>query len=133
GRCAAARPGARRGAGAGATQGARRRMAGARRAGGRMSDRPKRAPEAKRPAVSYSQIPEQAPRVATRRHNLLPLAIAFLAGWAIMQIEILGGRVLAPFFGYSIYQWGALIGVVMAALAAGYALGGVMGDRPRAR
>jgi spermidine synthase len=98
-----------------------------------MSDRPKRAPEAKRPAVSYSQIPEQAPRAATRRHNLLPLAIAFLAGWAIMQIEILGGRVLAPFFGYSIYQWGALIGVVMAALAAGYALGGRMGDRPGAR
>ncbi|HEY7607872.1 MAG TPA: fused MFS/spermidine synthase [Alphaproteobacteria bacterium] len=99
-----------------------------------MRDRPKRAPEAKRPAASYSQIPEQAPAArAARRGNLLPLAIAFLAGWAIMQIEILGGRVLAPFFGYSIYQWGALIGVVMAALAAGYALGGVMGDRPSAR
>jgi len=98
-----------------------------------MSDRPKRAPEAKRPAATYSQIPEQAPAAARRRGNVLPLTVAFLAGWAIMQIEILGGRVLAPFFGYSIYQWGALIGVVMAALAAGYALGGVMGDRPRAR
>jgi spermidine synthase len=64
---------------------------------------------------------------------LLPLGVAFLSGWAIMQIEILGGRVLAPYFGYSIYQWGALIGVVMAALAAGYALGGEMGDRPLAR
>jgi len=37
-----------------------------------------------------------------------------------MMLEILGGRVLAPFFGYSIYQWGALIGVVMASLAIGY-------------
>lgn len=89
--------------------------------------------EAKRPPGSYSQIPEQAPVAAARRRDLLPLAIAFLAGWAIMQIEILGGRVLAPYFGYSIYQWGALIGVVMAALAAGYALGGRVGDRPGAR
>ncbi|MDJ0950735.1 MAG: fused MFS/spermidine synthase [Alphaproteobacteria bacterium] len=60
------------------------------------------------------------------------LGIAFIAGWAIMQLEILGGRVLAPWFGYSVYQWGALIGVVMAALAAGYWLGGKVGDSPRA-
>ena len=46
-----------------------------------------------------------------------------------MQLEILGGRVLAPYFGYSVYQWGALIGVVMTALAIGYWLGGRVGDR----
>lgn len=63
----------------------------------------------------------------------MPLVVAFIAGWAIMQIEILGGRVLAPYFGYSIYQWGALIGVVMTALAIGYALGGWVGDRPESR
>ena len=61
------------------------------------------------------------------------LAVAFTAGWVIMMLEILGGRVLAPFFGYSVYQWGALIGVVMAALALGYHLGGRVGDGPRAR
>jgi predicted membrane-bound spermidine synthase len=49
-----------------------------------------------------------------------------------MMLEILGGRLLAPFFGYSIYQWGALIGVVMAALALGYYIGGRVGDRPEA-
>ncbi len=98
-----------------------------------MSDRPTRAPDSKRLPASYSQIPEQAPAATRRRRDLLPLAIAFLAGWAIMQIEILGARVLAPFFGYSIYQWGALIGIVMAALATGYALGGRVGDRPGAR
>lgn len=94
----------------------------------------RRPPDSKRLAASYSQIPEQAPAPpAARRRALLPLAVAFLAGSAIMQIEILGGRVLAPYFGYSIYQWGALIGIVMAALAAGYALGGHVGDRPGAR
>jgi predicted membrane-bound spermidine synthase len=55
-------------------------------------------------------------------------AVAFLSGFAIMQLEILGGRMLAPYFGYSIYQWGALIGVVMSALAVGYWLGGRVGD-----
>jgi spermidine synthase len=60
------------------------------------------------------------------------LAVAFTAGWVIMMLEILGGRVLAPYFGYSVYQWGALIGVVMAALAVGYWLGGRVGDGPQA-
>lgn len=63
--------------------------------------------------------------------NGILLAIAFTSGWVIMLLEILGGRVLAPYFGYSVYQWGALIGVVMTALAAGYYLGGRIGDRPR--
>ncbi|MGH7002534.1 MAG: spermidine synthase [Alphaproteobacteria bacterium] len=94
---------------------------------------PAPARDAKRPAVSFSQIPEQAPLAAPPRRRLVPLTVAFIAGWSIMQIEILGGRVLAPYFGYSIYQWGALIGVVMTALAIGYALGGRVGDRPSAR
>ena len=66
--------------------------------------------------------------VATTRVVLF--GVAFISGWTIMMLEILGGRVLAPVFGYSIYQWGALIGVVMAALAFGYYLGGKIGDRP---
>jgi spermidine synthase len=64
--------------------------------------------------------------------RFLLLAIAFVTGWTIMMLEILGGRLLAPFFGYSVYQWGALIGVVMAALAIGYYVGGRVGDRPEA-
>lgn len=98
-----------------------------------MNDRAASAPDSKRQRASYSQIPEQVPAAAARPRAWLTLAVAFLSGWVIMQIEILGGRLLAPYFGYSIYQWGALIGVVMAALAAGYALGGRVGDRPGAR
>src|SRR5215510_8814316 len=64
--------------------------------------------------------------------GIIWLGVAALAGGAIMMLEILGGRLLAPMFGHSIYQWGALIGMVMAALALGYALGGLVGDRPRA-
>jgi spermidine synthase len=57
----------------------------------------------------------------------------FLAGAGVMALEMLGSRLLAPRFGSTIFTWGALIGVVMAALAAGYYLGGRLGDqRPRA-
>jgi hypothetical protein len=50
-----------------------------------------------------------------------------IAGWSgffVMGIELLGGRVLAPYFGSSIYVWGALISVFMLALSLGYLLGG---------
>ena len=36
---------------------------------------------------------------------------------------------LAPFFGNSLFVWGALIGVVLAGLAVGYWVGGTLADR----
>ena len=42
----------------------------------------------------------------------------------IMSLELLGGRLLAPWFGSSIHVWGSIITVFMASLAAGYLLGG---------
>jgi MFS family permease len=50
-----------------------------------------------------------------------------LAGWSgffVMGIELLGGRLLAPYFGSSIYVWGAIITVFMLALSLGYLIGG---------
>jgi hypothetical protein len=50
-----------------------------------------------------------------------------VAGWSgcfVMAIELLGGRLLAPFFGSSIYVWGAIITVFMLALSLGYLVGG---------
>mgnify|MGYP001285447589 FL=1 len=41
-----------------------------------------------------------------------------------MSIELLGGRVLAPYFGSSIYVWGSIITVFMVALSVGYLAGG---------
>ncbi len=59
--------------------------------------------------------------------------VVFLAGAALMGLEIVGSRVMAPVFGTSIFVWGALITTFLASLAAGYALGGKVADRrPRA-
>src|SRR5688572_23885707 len=38
-------------------------------------------------------------------------------------------RVLAPFFGNSLFVWAAIIGVILGGLAAGYWVGGALGDR----
>ncbi len=53
----------------------------------------------------------------------------FVSGAVVMALELVSSRILAPVFGDSIFVWGALIGVVMAALALGYYLGGKMADK----
>ena len=56
--------------------------------------------------------------------NWTVLTLAFTSGFIIMSIELLGGRVLAPYFGSSIYVWGSIITVFMIALSFGYLIGG---------
>jgi len=57
-------------------------------------------------------------------NNLLILCLAFISGFIIMSIELLGGRILAPYFGSSIFVWGSIITVFMLSLSLGYLLGG---------
>lgn len=52
-----------------------------------------------------------------------------VGGASVLAIEILGTRVIAPFYGASLYLWSALIGVTLAALSVGYAVGGRIADR----
>ena len=55
--------------------------------------------------------------------------VSFLTGAALMGLEMVGSRVLAPAFGSSIFVWGSLIGVVLTALSLGYYAGGYLSDR----
>ncbi len=57
------------------------------------------------------------------------LFTALLTGAVVMALEILGSRLLAPVFGNSLFVWGALIGVILAAMSSGYAFGGWISDR----
>ena len=50
--------------------------------------------------------------------------LAFTGGFIIMSLELLGGRVLAPYFGSSIYVWGSIITIFMLSLSLGYLFGG---------
>ncbi len=55
--------------------------------------------------------------------------IVFTSGGALLVLEIVASRVLAPFFGNSVYVWGSLIGVFLAGLSLGYYVGGRAADR----
>jgi spermidine synthase len=54
---------------------------------------------------------------------------AFLSGACVLVLEILGARLVAPFYGATVFVWSAVITVTLAALAAGYAAGGWLADR----
>ena len=62
-------------------------------------------------------------------NNLVVFCLAFISGFIIMAIELLGGRILAPYFGSSIYVWGSIITVFMLSLSIGYLLGGKLSLR----
>ncbi len=53
----------------------------------------------------------------------------FLTGGIVMLIEIIGARVIAPFFGSSIFVWTSVIAVTLLSLALGYLAGGKVADR----
>ncbi|MFO0980366.1 MAG: fused MFS/spermidine synthase [Planctomycetota bacterium] len=63
----------------------------------------------------------------------MALAVAFLSGAAVMVVELGAARLVAPFFGQSLYVWTNVIATVLAALAAGNFVGGRAADAwPRA-
>lgn len=57
-------------------------------------------------------------------NRALILCLAFTGGFIIMTVELLGGRILAPYFGSSVHVWGSIITVFMLSLSLGYLIGG---------
>ncbi len=55
--------------------------------------------------------------------------IVFIAGAAVMILELVGSRLVAPYLGTSLFVWTSLIGVILGCLSLGYWLGGKVSDR----
>ena len=71
----------------------------------------------------------QESKKAINYNNLFIYFLAFTSGFSIMCIELLAGRILAPFFGSSVHIWGSIITVFMLSLALGYLFGGKLSTR----
>ncbi|MDQ6886077.1 MAG: fused MFS/spermidine synthase [Gemmatimonadota bacterium] len=59
---------------------------------------------------------------------LLSTAV-FLASLCTLVIELVAGRIMAPYVGVSLYTWTSIIGVVLAGISIGAYLGGRLADR----
>ena len=57
------------------------------------------------------------------------LLTAVVCGALVMVIEVMGSRVIGPFFGVSLFVWTSLITVTLVALSLGYGFGGYLSDR----
>ncbi len=62
-------------------------------------------------------------------YKIFLLCSVFIAGAVVLSVEILGTRIVAPYFGNTIYVWSALISVTVTGLAVGYFAGGLLADR----
>jgi spermidine synthase len=64
-------------------------------------------------------------------HGRLGIAylVVFVSSACTLVLEIVAGRVLAPYVGVSLYTWTSIIGVVLAGITVGNYAGGVLADR----
>jgi spermidine synthase len=81
----------------------------------------------KTPGTPVVETADAAPLASGLRPFLY--VAAGVTGAAVMMVEILGARILAPWVGTSHFVWTAQIAVTLAALACGYYAGGRLSDR----
>jgi len=76
-----------------------------------------------------TRVDNEPPAALPGRLRFAGIALAAIAGAAVMVVELGVARVLTPVFGGSISVWAIVIATTMLALAAGYAFGGYRADR----
>jgi predicted membrane-bound spermidine synthase len=91
-------------------------------------------------STATQPTPPNPPTIATetrtphsdraRRRALRGYALTvFLSSALLLVLEIVAGRLIAPYVGVSLYTWTSIIGVILAGLSLGNWIGGVWADR----
>ncbi|MBW8052037.1 MAG: hypothetical protein FVQ77_17185 [Cytophagales bacterium] len=57
------------------------------------------------------------------------LTLSFLEGAAVLAVELIVAKMLAPVYGDSIYVWTTVIGITITGLSVGYFMGGILIDK----
>ena len=55
--------------------------------------------------------------------------LSFLEGGSVMACELVAAKMLAPYFGTSLYIWAATLGLTLGGLTSGYFLGGILSKK----
>lgn len=55
--------------------------------------------------------------------------VSFFEGGALMAVELLGAKLIAPYYGTSLYVWAAVLACTLGGLAFGYLAGGILSNR----
>jgi MFS family permease len=67
------------------------------------------------------------------RHSVAAPALVFFTSAAVLVLEIVAGRLVAPYVGVTLETYTGIIGTVLAGIAVGSAIGGRVADRVDAR
>jgi spermidine synthase len=89
----------------------------------------KKPTDPSQPPASGPAAPVLQGEKAVRLEGLALYLLVLLCGIAMMSLEMVGARVLWNDFGSSVFVWGSIISIFMAALALGYYGGGILADK----
>ena len=70
-----------------------------------------------------------------REKQLLRLlyVLSFIEGGAVMGAELVSAKMIAPYFGNSLYVWASVLGVTLTSLMIGYLIGGRLSVKSKNR
>ncbi|MFZ5553066.1 MAG: fused MFS/spermidine synthase, partial [Bacteroidota bacterium] len=55
--------------------------------------------------------------------------LSFIEGACVMAAELMGAKMMAPFYGSSLYVWASVMAITLVGLASGYFAGGVLSSK----